>query len=175
MSTYVQLPTIPATVNFVDGFTIETKQKWANFGTYYARIFDTSPGNAGAGNIGISHQQTTNNLDIFLGNDSDTSGNDRHTVTNYFELNTVQTTKVVLKKNSSTSYTLTTYKNGTLVDTYNYNHCPVSNSAKTHTYIGRSSWYGSVDGDGTFPGTIYYVKLTLADGTKVVDVDFNKA
>ena len=40
----------------------------------------------------------------------------------------------------------------------------------TTLYIGRSQW----SNDEYFDGDIYYVKLTLADGTKYVDIDFSK-
>ena len=173
--TYVKLPSISSTVDFESGFTIETKQKWTSFDGYYARIFDASPGNGAVGNVGLAHVNTTSTLETMLGNSGTEQLGVRAQVENYFVLNMVQTTKVTLKKNSSSNYTLYTYKNDTLVSTYTYNFCPVVNSNKLYVQIGRSAWYGSTEHDGFFQGTIYYVKLTLANGTKVVDVNFNEA
>ncbi len=88
-----------------------------------------------------------------------------------FPMATIPTTKatykIVLTK-SGTTYTASSYMNGTLVTTLSTPDTgEFTNVSRTINYIGKSLW-----GDPYFDGTIYSLKITQTNGKVIMNYDF---
>ncbi|MDO4967848.1 MAG: hypothetical protein Q4E70_03790, partial [Candidatus Saccharibacteria bacterium] len=155
-------------INVVDGFTLEIKARWTDF-LYWSRVFTMGNG-ANADNILVANDGNSDRMCFSLRNDS--TATDTYLVGN-ITLNVTNVWKFILVKNATANYTIYGYRDGVLLGSQNYTREVVRNIASyQNVWIGRSQWTSS---DKDFAGYVYYVKMTLADGTKVVDVDFSKA
>ena len=161
---YAQIDTLPASINWQDGFSVEFMAKWDALNNW-SRIFDFGVGQNN-NNIFVSNYETSSNM----------SFSSRVGSTIYFEGSTVNMTltnkaryKIVVTKNTTSNYTFNFYQNDNLVRTQTLNGS-FANVARTRNLIGGSNW----SQDSYFKGRIYYLKITLTDGTKIVDLDLNK-
>jgi prepilin-type N-terminal cleavage/methylation domain-containing protein len=157
---YVQLPTLPSTINWRDGITIEFSAKW-DVNQKWSRIFDFGNGSA-TNNIAVSNQETTTNVRLTLYYEGISTGYNVATTSN-----TRSNYRIVISKSGS-NYVLTSYKDGvqTFTETFAMKNF-LANQTRTSNYIGKSNW-----ADSYFNGVIYNLKITQANGTKIIDFDF---
>ena len=161
---YVQIETLPASINWRDGFTIEFKAKWDAFNSC-SRIFDFGNG-AESDNIWVSNLETKNIL-TFAGR---SGANVIFTVPNAIINNDTALFTITLTKIDNT-YNVDYYINKTL----NYSHklttnYLLQNIERKSNYLGRSNWAI----DPYFLGRIYSLKIDQADGKNIIDIDVNK-
>lgn len=146
---YVQLPTLPATIDFAHGFTIEFTAKWNSLGNW-SRIFDFGNGSA-ADNIVISNVGTVNSIGFSVYNGA-TGYNT--VIDNCITVGEVADWKIIV----DTSRNLSLYKNGNLIATRVVDFLPI-NTARTTNYIGKSNWTNPI-----LNGSVYELKITETDG-----------
>ena len=164
-TSYVSLPSL-SNIDVSNGYTIDSKATWTSFGSW-SRILDINNGTQDNIILGAFPPGTSIATNLRNG----TSMAIPDFVFGEISLNVANTWMVVLKKNLDNSYTMNGYQNGTLMKTQNYTNTTINNvGSYQNVWIGLSPWNNE-----NFNGYIYYVKMTLADGTKVIDVDFSEA
>ena len=161
---YIQLATIPESVNFSDGFTIEFKAKWDAFNKW-SRIFDFGNGFENY-NLFVATYNTTNKLAF----SSREGSKERFAKTEVVELNSNSFSiyKIEIIKKSENNYNVKFYKDNELVNEFTES-AMFPNVERINNYIGKSNF----DADAYFDGQIYYLKIKQADGISIVDVDAN--
>lgn len=159
---YVQIETLPASINWRDGFTIEFKAKWDAFNSW-SRIFDFGNG-AESDNILVTNPT---NILMFVGRNGshEIMTKPNVVINNDTALFTITLTKI------DNTYNVDYYINKTL----NYSHklttnYLLQNIERRSNYLGRSNWAS----DSYFLGRIYSLKIDQADGTNIIDIDVNK-
>ena len=158
---YIELPTLPSTIDFASGYTVEVTMKWKTSDTF-ARIMDFGNG-SGYDNLVIANWDGTPYIAYYNGTVN----------TNYpyssltLSENVKETYKFELIKGSE-YYTLNMYLNGTLKAT-NSNTIAVGafqNIERTKNYIGKSNW------DNPYLNAyIYDFKISDSNGNVIVSYD----
>ncbi|MBR1875407.1 InlB B-repeat-containing protein [Candidatus Saccharibacteria bacterium] len=166
-TSYVSLPAL-SNVNIANGFTVEAKVAWTKYGAW-SRILDINNGTSD--NIVIGAYPPGDSIGVSVRNGADVVIQDTSFGNGSIELNVTNVWKIVLRRKTSSVYTVDVYKDNLLIGTKDYTTTVNNVSTYQNVWIGRSAW----NYDGNFNGYIHYVKMTLADGTEVIDVDFNKA
>lgn len=161
---YVQIGTIPASVNWSDGFSLEFKAEW-NALNIWSRIFDFGNGSL-SDNLVIANYRESDSMILHLVNNN--TENAYIPSTSMITLNRVNNYKINYKK-SNNGFVIEYFKDDELINTVNSNFT-VRNVNRVSNYIGKSNW----SGDGYFKGKIYYLKITQADGTDIINIDINK-
>ena len=158
---YIELPTLPANINWADGFTVEFKAKWLS-PNKWSRIFDFGNG-CDSDNIIVSKG---GNLDaLVLGGRSNitTTDNDAYLLNNAGLANLNEFKIEFLK--TTDGYQIKTYQNGDLVSTMGRTSSQgFRNIERTTNYIGKSNWQH----DDYFKGNIYYLKITDSAGKTIL-------
>lgn len=154
---YIELPTLPADINWADGFTVEFKAQWLAFKNW-SRIFDFGNGRD-SDNIVVA-QLTTKDILVLGGrNGITTNTNDTNLVSNACLANLNEFKIEFLK--TTAGYQIKTYQNGDLVSTMGRTSSQgFRNIERTTNYIGKSNWVA----DKYFCGNIYYLKITDSTG-----------
>ena len=161
-NSYAQLPTLPATIDFESGFTIEFKAKWDSFNNW-SRVFDFGNGSSND-NIIVANKSEA--LYFASRNGIDSVAKDVLLLSkpNLKEINEF---KIDVIK-SGDIYIIKTYQNGQLASTVETQKKPFRNAERKNNYIGKSNWAS----DGYFDGRIYYLKITQADGKPIIWYEF---
>ncbi len=160
---YVKLPTLPSTIDWNNGITIEFTAKWTAFQNW-SRIFDFANG-AGDGNILVANSGTGSNMVVGI-HDGPSSSYEANPVMAVAST-TSKTYRVVITKQTGA------YKFESYVDNVAYttttvtDHSFLQNVNRLYNYIGKSNFP-----DAYFKGVIYNLKLTQNDGTVIVWYDF---
>lgn len=162
---YVQIGTIPASVNWSDGFTLEFKAEW-NALNNWSRIIDIGNGSK-SDNLLVANSGTTNNVRFDMYNQASVSSLDIGTQ-DTIVLNKINKYTYTYVKNSDNTYALKLYVNDKLSNETNINKV-FRNVDRNTNYLGKSNWE-----DAYFKGKIYYLKITQADGTDIINIDINK-
>ena len=132
---------------------------------YYSRIIELGNGQE-TNNIIVANYQRNDTL-AFSGRNGDGGNNDLPLYTSA-GLTGINEFKIEYSKTSS-GYEAKLYKNGSLVNTVSRDSTKYfKNSIRTKNYLGKSSW----SNDGWFNGKIYYVKVSLIDGTPLFWYEF---
>lgn len=154
---YIELPTLPANINWADGFTVEFKAQWLAFKNW-SRIFDFGNGRD-SDNIVVA-QLTTKDILVLGGrNGITTNTNDTNLVSNAGLAN-LNEFKIEFFKTTA-GYQIKTYQNGNLASTMDRTSSQgFRNIERTTNYIGKSNWQD----DEYFKGNIYYLKITDSTG-----------
>ena len=160
---YIELPTLPSTIDFAGGYTVEVTMKWKTLDKF-ARIMDFGNG-SGSDNLVIANWGSTPYIAYYNG-----TANINYP---YFSLtlskNVKETYKFELIKGSE-YYTLKTYLNGTLKTT-NSDKITVGafrNIERTKNYIGKSNWNNPY-----LNAYIYNFKISDSNGNVIVSYDAN--
>jgi len=161
---YGQIGELEASIDWAGGFTVEFEAAWDAFGTCN-RILDFGNGQS-SNNIIIYNEINQAILVINIINGSTNQVNS--------PLSTISAVGIVDKykieyTKSGSEYKITTYKNGVQASEYNRN-ATINNMKRTLNYVGKSNW----SGDSYFKGKIYSLKITQANGEKILDYDLNK-
>lgn len=154
---YIELPTLPANINWADGFTVEFKARWLS-PNKWSRIFDFGNG-CESDNIIVS--RGGNHDALVLGGRSNitTTDNDAYLLNNAGLANLNEFKIEFLK--TTDGYQIKTYQNGDLVSTMDRTSSQgFRNIERTTNYIGKSNWVA----DKYFCGNIYYLKITDSTG-----------
>lgn len=161
---YIELETLPASINWTDGITLEYEVIYNAF-NHWSRILDVSNG-ARSDNIIIANYSTTHNpiYHMFNGSTENTY------IPSIINLNANQKYKIKIEyiKNSS-NYTINFYLDDQLKETKTTNYT-VRNVERKICYIGKSAF----PNDGYFNGKIYYLKVDQANGENIIDINANK-
>ena len=161
---YAELPTLPESINWQDGITIEFEANWEQFNTF-SRIFDF--GNAKADTISVYNFSNSNGLTFNYLN-SVTSEQNRVIKDELIVENEVAKYRMNITKTSD-GYTTNFYKNSELVLSNFSTTGYMKNIDRTTNFLGKSNY----DSDKFFKGKIYNLKITQADGTVVLWYDFS--
>ena len=85
------------------------------------------------------------------------------------KLNEKVNIKIVYEKIDDNNYKVKFYKDGELVSEYQTKYT-VNNIKRIYNYVGKANWSDC----GYFKGKIYSLKITQADGKKILWYDVNK-
>lgn len=154
---YIELPTLPANINWADGFTVEFKAQWLAFKNW-SRIFDFGNG-AYSDNIVVAQLITEDVLVLGGLNGITNTTNETNLISNAGLANLNEFKIEFLK--TTDGYQIKTYQNGDLVSTMGRTSSQgFRNIERTTNYIGKSNWVA----DKYFCGNIYYLKITDSAG-----------
>lgn len=158
---YIQLPTLPSTIDFANGFSIEYEVE-NTASNNWNRILELC-GGAQTNNITIYNYFNYARTGVKILNVID-----ERVVYNY-SLNTILKKRINMEK-TTTGYNLkvTDVTNNTIDAEAAYTGT-ISNVDRTVNYIGKS-----ICGDPYFKGKIYSMKITLANGTQVFNYNFDE-
>ena len=154
---YIELPTLPANINWADVFTVEFKAQWLAF-KYWSRIFDFG-NNCDSDNIVVA-QLTTEDILVLGGRNGITTNQNNTNLVSNAGLANLNEFKIEFLKTTA-GYQIKTYQNGNLASTMDRTSSQgFRNIERTTNYIGKSNWQH----DEYFKGNIYYLKITDSTG-----------
>ena len=162
---YIEVPTLPSTIDFVSGYTVEVTMKWKEFSSF-SRIMDFGNG-SNADNLIIANWGTSYTPYLAYYNGSTNTYYPNSTIT--FSKNTKETYKFELIKGTE-YYTLNIYLNG-IRNTSNSNTIKVGsfkNIERKNNYIGNTNWT-----DPFLNAYIYTFKILDANGKEILSYNAN--
>ena len=162
---YIEVPTLPSTIDFVSGYTVEVTMKWKEFSSF-SRIMDFGNG-SNADNLIIANWGTFSTPYLAYYNGSTNTYYPNSTIT--FSKNTKETYKFELIKGTE-YYTLNIYLNG-IRNTSNSNTIKVGsfkNIERKNNYIGNTNWT-----DPFLNAYIYTFKILDANGKEILSYNAN--
>ena len=162
---YGQINEIDGNINWKDGYTVEFEAEWNAFNRF-SRIFDFGNG-TGSDNILVSNYESSNYLLFIIMNGGYQC--DYTFVKDTLKLNEKVNIKIVYEKIDDNNYKVKFYKDGELVSEYQTKYT-VNNIKRIYNYVGKANWSDC----GYFKGKIYSLKITQADGKKILWYDVNK-
>lgn len=154
---YIELPTLPANINWANGFTVEFKAQWLTF-QRWSRIFDFGNGRD-SDNIVVAQAFAEDVLVLGGRSNITTTDNDVYLLNNAGLANLNEFKIEFLK--TTDGYQIKTYQNGNLASTMDRTSSQgFRNVERKNNYIGKSNWQD----DEYFKGNIYYLKITDSTG-----------
>ena len=153
-----------------NGYVIEFKAKWHETASW-SRIFDFGNG-LNADNLLVANNGSTAILNHCLYLSSPNNADYRfYSSTETIVLDQIAEWKIVVTKTSG-GVTASLYKNGVSqsITMTSFPAGSIPDRKFSTLYIGKSLW----SNDGLFNGDIYYLKITLANGVKFIDIDFSR-
>lgn len=161
---YGQIAVLEETIDWAGGFTLEFEACWDAY-TNHARIFDFGNGQL-SNNILVSNYKTNATVYIDVINGSTSQNN--YPLATISGLGIVDRYKIDYAKVGS-GYTITTYKNEEKASEYQRNTV-INNIRRTSNYVGKSNWTSETP----FKGKIYLLKITQANGEKILEYDLSR-
>lgn len=162
---YIEVPTLPETINWQDGFMIEFEATYDEFGKW-SRIFDFGNGQGKKNILMTNGVEKDLMLHVYF---MDSSYHQRFQTDLSLKTSTKFTVKVQLER-VDTKYLFHVYDQDKIVKTEEYDSGGdlLDNVQRIYNYIGKSNW-GT---DAYFKGKIYNLKITEASGRVILWYDF---
>lgn len=159
---YVKIPTIPDSVRFSDGFTIEFEAKFDNKTSGVCKVidlatsYDSSSSNTNNCSINISANFANKSLGLYT---TSANGKSYNVVATDLDLFTRHKWTFEVKDNGE-KYDISIYCDDILIKTSQYNYGGITNITRRSNYLGKSN----NTSDDYFSGYLYNMKISI-DGS----------